>query len=495
VKRGFLYGFPDLIRQSRRETALIGAAAAILLLLTGFSLWLTQRVLSDAETADRLNGYNARLTQFGQLLRTAESAHRGYLITQDSSFLQPYRQIKDRLLPMAEELQAAAPKAVEASGAIESIRQPLEAKIAEMEEVLALQNAGKRPEAVLRVKDGYGRRLTEQIEDAIRGVQEKQAALIGMNEAATARLQRSKLFVDSLGTILVLSFSFLSLWMLMRSNAAIRHAQEALATANADLEDTVEHRTAALKRANDEIQRFATIVSHDLRSPLVNIMGFTSELETLKQELFEKLAAANALAEADTLGKDFDEAFAFIKSSIARMDRLIAAILKISREGTRPLNPEPIDVKALVEGLVAGLAHQVREKGAEVTVGALPSIVTDRLALEQIFANLIENAVKFLKAGGGGRIGVEGSRKGADAVYIVSDDGRGVDPRDHRRIFELFRRAGPQDVPGEGMGLAYVSALVRRLGGSISVDSDVGRGAAFELTLPGSTDIARRMTP
>jgi signal transduction histidine kinase len=493
VKRRFLADFPALIRESRREAALIGAAAVILLLLTGFSLWLTQRVLRDAEVADQLNSFNVKLTQFVQLLRTAESSHRGYLITQDPSFLQPYNEIKDRLLPMAEELRANAPKAAAASGAVASFLQPMAAKIAEMEQVLALEGVGKRAEAIARVKDGHGLRLTEQIEDRVRSLREKQTALLHMNEEATGRLQRYKLFIDGFGAILVLSFSFLSLWLLMRSNAAIRRAQEVLAMANADLEETVQHRTAALKRANEEIQRFATIVSHDLRSPLVNIMGFTSELEILKQELFEKLEKANALVAADTLNKDFDEAFAFIKSSIARMDRLIAAILKISREGTRPLNPEPIDAKALVEGIVAGVAHQVREKGAVVSIGALPEIVTDRLALEQIFANLIENAVKFVKPGGAGRIGVEGSRKGANVIYRVCDNGRGIDRRDHQRIFELFRRSGPQDTPGEGMGLAYVSALVRRLGGSISVDSEVGRGAAFELTLPASAAISRRV--
>ena len=266
-----------------------------------------------------------------------------------------------------------------------------------------------------------------------------------------------------------------------------------LAKANADLEETVAQRTAALKRANEEIQRFAYIVSHDLRSPLVNIMGFTAELETLRTELFEKLAAANALAGSEVLSKDFDEAFGFIKSSIARMDRLIAAILKISREGSRPLNPEPVDAKALVDGLVAGVAHQIREKEAKVVVGALPGVVTDRLALEQIFSNLIENAIKFLKATGQGEIKVDGLRRGAEIIYTVSDNGRGVDPKDHRRIFELFRRSGPQDVPGEGMGLAYVSALVRRLGGTITVESTLGRGSTFQLTLPTTGLLQKRM--
>ncbi len=490
---GFLSEFSARIRESRREAALIGAAAVVLLLVTGFSLSLTERVLNDAETADALNGFNARLTRLVQLLRTAESSQRGYLITQDPSFLQSYSETKDLLMPMAEELSATAPREVGASGAAAPILKPLAAKLAEMEEVLALENSGKRKEAIARVKDGYGLRLTEQIEDHVGEVKERQTALVSKNEAATGRLQRAKCFIDGFGAILVLTFSFLSLWLLMRSNAAIREAQQALTKANADLEETVQQRTAALTRANGEIQRFAYIVSHDLRSPLVNIMGFTSELESLKLELFERLAAANALAGDDALGKDFDEAFAFIKSSIARMDRLIAAILKISREGSRPLHPEPVDAKALVEGILAGMAHQVREKGASVEIGALPPIVADRLALEQIFSNLIENAIKFLKPGCAGEIKIDGRGRGVDVSYTVSDNGRGIDRKDHQRIFELFRRSGPQDVPGEGMGLAYVSSLVRRLGGSISVESTPGGGSAFELTLPSAAAAKKRV--
>jgi signal transduction histidine kinase len=222
-------------------------------------------------------------------------------------------------------------------------------------------------------------------------------------------------------------------------------------------------------------------------------MGFTTELETLRTELFEKLAAANALAGSEVLGKDFDEAFGFIKSSIARMDRLIAAILKISREGSRPLNPEPVDTKVLVDGVVAGVAHQIKEKEVNVLVGALPSVVTDRLALEQIFSNLIENAIKFLKPGEQGEIKVEGHRRGAEVTYTVSDNGRGIDPKDHQRIFELFRRSGPQDVPGEGMGLAYVSALVRRLGGTVTLESALGGGSTFKLTLPSTARYQKRI--
>ncbi len=120
-------------------------------------------------------------------------------------------------------------------------------------------------------------------------------ALIQANEVRTRQLANLKFFIDGVGASLVLTFSFLSLWLLLLSNAATQDARDALAKANAGLEDIVAQRTAALKGANEEIQRFAYIVSHDLRSPLVNIMGFTAELETLRKEIFDRLAAANAL--------------------------------------------------------------------------------------------------------------------------------------------------------------------------------------------------------
>ncbi len=139
VKTGFFANFPGLIRKSRREAALVGAAAVTLLLLTGFSVWPTQRVLHDAETADGLNAFNARLTKFVQLLRTAESSQRGFLLTQDPAFLKPYHEIAARLQPMARELQTAAPTTVVSQARIAIVFQPLAAKLQEMSEVVSME--------------------------------------------------------------------------------------------------------------------------------------------------------------------------------------------------------------------------------------------------------------------------------------------------------------------------------------------------------------------
>jgi PAS domain S-box-containing protein len=250
-------------------------------------------------------------------------------------------------------------------------------------------------------------------------------------------------------------------------------------------------RVAELDAANEEIQRFAYIVSHDLRAPLVNVMGFTSELEGAQAEIeqfYRKVQEADSkLISEDTraaVEADLPEAIGFIRSSTVKMDKLIGAILKLSREGRRVLAPEPIDMVKLLETQRHSVAHQLQERGAELLIEPIPDLTSDRLAIEQIFGNLIDNAVKYLHSSRTGRIVVRGRDFGANVLYEVEDNGRGIDPKDFERVFDLFRRSGIQDQHGEGIGLAHVRALVRRLGGTISVSSRLGEGSIFTVVLP-----------
>jgi signal transduction histidine kinase len=278
--------------------------------------------------------------------------------------------------------------------------------------------------------------------------------------------------------------------MVRRSTVAVQAMQAELSVANEGLEAMVAERTADLQEANEEIQRYAYIVSHDLRSPLVNVMGFTSELEHLRDAVFERVGSLrdrvpDETAEGDeTLRADFAEALGFIKASIDKMDRLIHAILTLARQGRREFKAEAIDVTALLQRIADSMAHQALERGAEIRIGTLPPVTSDRLALEQVFSNLLDNALKYLRDGTPGEIEVSGRVTATGPVYEVRDNGRGIDPKDRARVFELFRRSGPQDRPGEGIGLAHVRALVRRLGGTIALDSALGRGSVFRITLP-----------
>ncbi len=273
--------------------------------------------------------------------------------------------------------------------------------------------------------------------------------------------------------------------------AQLETAHGALESLNRNLETIVAVRTADLQEANQEIQRFAYIVSHDLRSPLVNVMGFTSELDIARTEIakfYSEAVAKNPELEnkdaKSAIEVDLPESIEFIRSSTAKMDRLINAILRLSREGRRVLSPEPLKMNELLHTISRSIQHQTAEVGATVEIGELPEIVSDRLAVEQVFSNLIENAVKYLAPDRPGQIRVRGGVEGGMVAITVEDNGRGIAPADHSRIFDLFRRAGTQDRPGEGIGLAHVRALVRRLGGNITVKSTLGEGSTFRVTLP-----------
>jgi signal transduction histidine kinase len=112
--------------------------------------------------------------------------------------------------------------------------------------------------------------------------------------------------------------------------------------------------------------------------------------------------------------------------------------------------------------------------------------------LEQIFSNMLDNALKYLKPGVPGEITIRGRSKLGFAIFEIIDNGRGIDPKDHQRIFDLFRRAGAQDKPGQGIGLAHVRALVRRLGGTMSVQSELNKGTTFTITLPNTWAASNR---
>ncbi|MBY0521329.1 MAG: CHASE3 domain-containing protein, partial [Sphingomonas sp.] len=321
---------------------------------------------------------------------------------------------------------------------------------------------------------------------------EDERRLLVLREGVAQASARTFIVVLGVVGVLVVVLAILIFLTLVRYTSDLTASRDTLRDLADTLEDAVRERTADLTRANEEIQRFAYIVSHDLRAPLVNVLGFTSELESAAQEIaaFVDVAerdAPNLPSDAARIAarEDLPEAIGFIRSSTQKMDRLINAILKLAREGRRAVTPERIDMAALAGAIADTLRHRVERIGATIRIDpSLPPIVSDRLAVEQILSNLIENAVKYLQPDRAGIIEVRGRIQAGRASFEITDNGRGIDPRDHQRIFDLFRRSGVQDQPGEGIGLAHVRAMAYRLGGTIDVDSRLGEGSVFRLSLP-----------
>ncbi len=239
-----------------------------------------------------------------------------------------------------------------------------------------------------------------------------------------------------------------------------------------------------LEAANEEIKRYAHVVSHDLRAPLVNIMGFAHELESLRGELIEAAALPPTDPRRRMVEKDFDDSLGFIRAATQKMDGLIGGILKVSRFGQQPLHPKPLDMNVVVRKLADAIRHQTETAGCVVRIESLPSVVSDEVAIGQVFGNLLDNAVKYLDPDRPGTVTVTGEEQGEEVAFHVSDNGRGISAADQARVFQLFQRVGRQDRPGDGIGLAHVKALLARLGGSISLSSEAGVGTSFTVVLP-----------
>ncbi len=453
-------------------------------------------VLHTVEVENQINSLLLRI-------RRAESAARSYLMTSQPQFLDQYRSASAGIVPDLNKLVSLTPDNPAQVESVKQLQAAVETRLAEFDKTIELADRHDVAGGIEMLHRSGVEDAIRRIDDVAGAMRQEEDRLFALRTEIADRTQQWASAVTVAGSGLVIALAGISIFLVRRSSRARDGAESRLRDNNLNLETTVDERTADLREANNEIQRFAYIVSHDLRSPLVNIMGFTSELEELRGDIFRRIATlarektATAAVATDAgdiepildgedkqLSQDFAEALGFIKSSIAKMDRLISAILNLTREGRREFQPVKIDTRELIEGIVATVAHQAAEADAQIRIEPLPEIVSDRLAMEQIFSNLIDNALKYLKPGVPGDITIRGRTKLGFAIFEIADNGRGIDPKDHQRIFDLFRRAGKQDKPGQGIGLAHVRALVRRLGGTMSVSSELDAGSTFTITLP-----------
>lgn len=267
----------------------------------------------------------------------------------------------------------------------------------------------------------------------------------------------------------------------------IKCTEEALRQTRDELERRVLERTADLEAAHQDLKALLYIVSHDLRAPLINVKGFAGELQAACDELQELVRREVTGDEQgrlqELMEEDMPEALSFIDSSITRINHFMNTLLRLSQQGQRRLSMELIDADAVVRETLASLAYQLEQRKTVVRVGELPPVTADRISMEQIFGNILSNAVLYLDPERPGEIEVSGEITDSAKVYHVRDNGLGIDPEDLPKVFAPFRRGPNQEIDGEGMGLAYVQALVRRHGGRIWCDSEVGVGSTFSFSI------------
>ena len=476
----------------RRVAGLMVLAIVLMLVLNLSVLVLIQRTVAFNDTVDEAQQVRLVSREVLTRLVDAETGQRGFLLTERLEYLSIHEEATQLLPDLLQELAGLTGGDPDLAPRVERVQELSDQRLAVMNRSISLARTGRMDEAVGVLRSDQGKLLMDAMRTEIAAIDEIQATRLQFRTRQSEWAGNITVIANALGGVMILVLAGASAWLIRRYVIEIQAARDALDRTNAGLEHQVRDRTFELTRANEEIQRFAYIVSHDLRAPLVNVMGYTSELEQAGRIIYKQMTAvetrAPKLVEQDALTavrEDVPEAIGFIRASTEKMDRLINAILKLSREGRRNLVPEQLDMTLMVSNIADSVRHQTQASGAEIVVESLPLLESDRLSVEQIFGNLIDNAIKYLDASRPGRIVVSGEEAaGGWIVYRISDNGRGISDRDHERIFELFRRSGKQDRPGEGLGLAFVRNSVRRLGGDITLESELGKGSTFLLKFP-----------
>jgi signal transduction histidine kinase len=255
-----------------------------------------------------------------------------------------------------------------------------------------------------------------------------------------------------------------------REIAMTRSAEIALRKLNADLEARVEARTAELRELVSELEAFNYSVSHDLRSPLGAVVNLASILGEDYRDVL------------DAEGRDYLDR---ITSSAESALDLMQGLLAFSRLGREEIERESVDVRDMVEEVVAELTAARGQGDARIELGPLPPVCADAAMLRLVFSNLVSNALKFGRGGVPPRVEIGASEAKGELVYHVKDNGVGFDPHLAHKLFAPFERLhSKEEFAGTGVGLAMAARVIRRHGGRVWAESAPGEGACFYFALP-----------
>lgn len=490
---------------SATQTGFVRSTLLFLLIGTGIligivvaTLGLVERTRSTFDYILQERNIRRMAANLMQKLTDAETGQRGFVITRDELFLQPYEGAASEIRDDVEALALAVKDRPIKAQQMDALRDKVRGKLAEMGQAINLVRSGEQDQAIELVQSDVGRELMNDIRQMLDDFKELSDANVDSGTEAQLLATQQLQWITIGGGIAIIAVMGGAILVVAQHVRALASSRREVELLNQGLEARVAERTEDLMQANQEIQRFAYIVTHDLRAPLVNIMGFTAELDASLKALQTyvlndgKPVSEDQIREARlAASEDLPEAIGFIRSSTKKMDGLINAILKISRDGRRQLKPEIVELQPLLETITNSVYHQISESDGKIDLDIkAPRLNTDRLSVEQILGNLFDNAIKYKHPDRPLTLAVRTAPEGRHMVRIeVEDNGRGIAEQDHERIFELFRRSGQQDQSGEGIGLAHVRSLARNLGGEITVRSQFGEGSTFVLRLP--SDLSR----
>ena len=421
-----------------------------------------------------------------------ESGQRGYMLTGDEEYLTDYTETLGVIGELMDEVEVSSFSSDinDQSVHIEKLLALTKAKINEVIEGVELYKAGNEQQAVILVNSDKGINLYKQFETLFREIDDSERDMQGTHLANLMSLRR-----DSVNTLIISSATTLLLiitvFLLLKINSREHEKYQAdLESVNEDLESRIADRTQELSvysdelaRSNRELEDFAFVASHDLQEPLRKIRAFGNRLESGYNDVI------------DERGRDY---LARMLNAAERMSMLISDLLAFSRVSTRGKDFDDVNLKTAVESILGDLEIAITEKSAQINVGDLPTVRGDKSQLEQVFLNLLSNALKFQSEGVTPVVNVSAQDATEEETkdlllseeyewtkITVSDNGIGFDQSFAEKIFAPFQRLhGRSEYKGTGIGLAVCRRIVERHNGQITATSAPGKGATFSIIMP-----------
>lgn len=425
-----------------------------------------------------------------------ESGQRGFMLTDDEKYLADYTETLGLINEVMDEVEVSSFSSdiKVQTGRIEQLLLLTKAKVNEVVEVVELVKAGKEQEAFELVKSDKGIMLYKRFETLFSEIDSSERNMQGTHLANLMSLRR-----DSVNTLIISSVTTLLLiitvFLLLKINSREHEKYQAdLESVNEDLETKIAERTQELSvfseelaRSNRELEDFAFVASHDLQEPLRKIRAFGNRLESGYNDVI------------DERGKDY---LARMLNAAERMSMLISDLLAFSRVSTRGKEFGEVDLNRAINSVIDDLEIAIDEKSAEINVSDMPVIRGDKSQLEQLFLNLISNALKFQSEGVKPIVSINVTNalpEDTSDILIseeyewikitVTDNGIGFEQSFAEKIFAPFQRLhGRSEYKGTGIGLAVCRRIVERHNGQINAISKPGEGATFSIILPKDSD-------
>ena len=254
----------------------------------------------------------------------------------------------------------------------------------------------------------------------------------------------------------------------------------------------LEAKNDELKEINKELEDFTYIVSHDIRSPLVNILGFSEEIKLSAENITklvesEKISAAAKEKLKKILDNEIVESLSFINKSVRSLDHLTSTILDFLRNDKSLTKIEYIETEKMVQNVLARYQHQIKTRGINVKVGHLPGVNADLISIQEVFSNIIDNAIKYMRPDVPGEITIRAKYVPAEAYtfFCIWDNGTGIHKDVKNKVFQIMRRATlDKSIPGHGMGMPFVRSIIKKHKGKVYFKSIPGKGTTFYFYIP-----------